>query len=110
MANALFLNYKYCSGCHSCELACRNELGLGLGEWGIKVHEDGPRQNKDGSWHWNYYAVPTELCDLCAERVAEGQQPSCVQTCLGSALHYGSVEECGKMLEEAGGRGLVMMP
>ncbi|MEE8723103.1 MAG: 4Fe-4S dicluster domain-containing protein [Eggerthellaceae bacterium] len=110
MANALFLNYKYCSGCHSCELACRNEIGLGLGEWGIKVHEDGPRKNKDGSIHWNYYAIPTELCTMCKDRVATGEKPACVQTCLGSALHYGTVEECAKMLEEAGGTGLIMMP
>ena len=110
MANALFLNYTYCSGCHSCELACRNEIGLGLGEWGIKVHEDGPRENKDGSIHWNYYAIPTELCTMCSERVKRGEKPACVQTCLGSALHYGTIEECSKMLEEAGGRGLIMMP
>ena len=33
----LLVNYDWCTGCHSCEIACRNELGLpvryiGLGE------------------------------------------------------------------------------
>ncbi|WP_314039444.1 hypothetical protein [Slackia exigua] len=64
MANALYLNYEYCSGCHSCELACRNELGLDLGQWGIKVHEDGPYKNAEDDWHWNYYAINTEQCRM----------------------------------------------
>lgn len=110
MVNALFLDYEYCSGCHSCELACRNEIGLGLGEWGIKVHEDGPRETKDGTIHWNYYAVPTEFCTLCAERVAGGQQPACVQVCQGRCLQYGTIEECAQMLANKGGKGLVMLP
>lgn len=110
MVNALFLNYEYCSGCHSCELACRNELGLGLGEWGIKVHEDGPREEADGVWHWNYYAIPTEKCDFCAERTAAGQQPACVQVCQGRCLGYGTLDECAKMADEAGGKTLVMLP
>ncbi|HBT95151.1 MAG TPA: oxidoreductase, partial [Coriobacteriia bacterium] len=24
----ILINYEYCTGCHSCEVACRNELGL----------------------------------------------------------------------------------
>ena len=96
--NAILIDYGWCSGCHSCELACRNELGLGLDEWGIKVLEDQPRQNSDGSWHWDYIAVPTELCNGCASRVEEGKLPACVQTCQGKVLYYGTPEE---MLDKA---------
>lgn len=106
----LYLDYAYCSGCHSCELACRNELGLGLGEWGIRVHEDGPRLNKNGEWHWNYYAIPTELCDMCAGRVEKGEKPACVQVCQGRCLKYGTIEECAEMLAASGGKGMVMVP
>lgn len=55
---ALYLDYEFCSGCHSCEVACRNELGLPLGQWGMKVLEDQPRQLPDGTWSWNYIAYP----------------------------------------------------
>ena len=72
MANALLFNYEYCSGCHSCELACRNEKEIPLGDFGIKILEDRPRQHADGSWHWDYIAYPTELCDMCADRTAAG--------------------------------------
>ena len=38
----ILINYEYCTGCHSCEVACRNELGLAAGEFGIKLTEVGP--------------------------------------------------------------------
>lgn len=42
--HALYLDFEYCTGCHSCELACRNELGLPVDGFGIKVLEDRPRK------------------------------------------------------------------
>ena len=27
---ALLIDYEYCTGCHSCEIACRNELEIGI--------------------------------------------------------------------------------
>ena len=35
----ILINYEYCTGCHSCEVACRNERGLAAGEYGIKLTE-----------------------------------------------------------------------
>ena len=81
--NALFIDYEYCTGCHSCEIACRNELSLPIDGFGIKVLEDNPRTNPDGKWHWDYIAYPTELCDMCEKRVGEGKLPACVQRCQG---------------------------
>jgi Fe-S-cluster-containing dehydrogenase component len=108
--HALFIDYEFCSGCHSCEIACRNELELDLEEWGIKVLEDGPRKYKDGTWHWNYFAMPGEKCDLCEKRVAQGLEPSCVQHCQAKVIKYGTIEECAKMLAEKGGKGMIVQP
>ena len=33
----ILVSYDYCTGCHSCEVACKKELGLAKGEFGIKV-------------------------------------------------------------------------
>ena len=49
--DALFIDYEYCSGCKSCEIACRNEHGFKRGQWGIRVLEDKPWQLDDGSWN-----------------------------------------------------------
>lgn len=109
MKAALFIDYEFCSGCHSCEVACRNELGLELGQYGMRLLEDSPRQNPDGSWHWDYIAYPTELCDLCAERVEAGELPSCVQCCQAKVLEYGTVEECAAKLAAKGSKAAVFM-
>lgn len=61
---ALLIDYKYCTGCHVCEVSCRKEHDLPLDEWGIKVNELGPAKMK-GSWLWDYVPVPSDLCDLC---------------------------------------------
>ena len=31
--NGLLINYEYCSGCRSCELACKNAHDIPLGAW-----------------------------------------------------------------------------
>ena len=107
---ALYIDYEFCSGCHSCEIACRNELELPVDAWGIKVLEDKPRQNPDGKWHWDYIAIPTELCDLCEERVASGELPSCVQHCQAKCLEYGTIEECAAKLAAKGNKAAVLIP
>ncbi len=99
---ALLIDYGYCSGCHSCELACRNELELGLNEWGIRVLEDGPRKLPNGTFQWDYVPHPTDLCTGCAERVAEGLAPACVQTCQAKVMYYGTPQEMAQKMEEIG--------
>ena len=110
MANALLFNYQYCSGCNSCEIACRNHLGLGLGEWGIKLTEVKPFELADGKMEWIYQPVPTQLCDLCADRVAEGKKPACVHHCLSFCIEYGTVEEMAARAAELGERVSVFLP
>lgn len=107
---ALFLDFEYCSGCRSCEIACRNELQLAQEEWGIKVLEDKPRQHADGKWHWNFMAYPTELCDLCEARTEKGQLPSCVQCCQAKVLELCSIEEAAKKLAEKGTKAAIFIP
>ena len=102
--NALLVDYQYCSGCHSCELACRNVLGLGLGQWGIKLAQVEPFELDDGSFEWIYQPIPTKLCDGCEERVAEGKKPACVHNCLAFCLEFGTLEDMTKRAEEIGKR------
>ena len=42
MTKGILINYDYCTGCHSCEVACKKELGLPEGEFGVKLSETGP--------------------------------------------------------------------
>ncbi len=72
----LLVDYDYCTGCHTCEVACRKALDLGTGQFGIKILQDGPREMPNGKWEYNYLPMPTSLCDLCEERTAVGKPPS----------------------------------
>lgn len=100
----ILVNYEYCTGCHACEVACRNELGLGKGEFGIKLSETGPfeyegRTGKD-HWEWTWLPVVTKACNMCTERVAQGKMPACVQTCQAWCMYYGEVEDLVKKMKE----------
>ncbi|OGC11844.1 hypothetical protein A3K48_05075 [candidate division WOR-1 bacterium RIFOXYA12_FULL_52_29] len=59
-----------CVGCHSCELACP----FGVIQPDLFKH-----------------IVPK--CDLCLDRLAEGEIPRCVATCTSGALSFEEVDE-----------------
>ncbi|WP_094607691.1 hypothetical protein SPSIL_009510 [Sporomusa silvacetica DSM 10669] len=96
----LLIDYEFCTGCHACEVACKKELNLPNGQFGIKVLEDGPRKSDNGKWEWNYIPMPTDHCNLCEERVAAGKRPTCVHHCQAAVMTYGTVEELAKKAAE----------
>ena len=66
----LVVDYQYCTGCYSCEVACQSELDLPLGQWGVKVMQNGPWpiKDKEGNETDQYVydlVLPafTKLCD-----------------------------------------------
>lgn len=106
MANALLIDYEFCTGCHACEVACKKELGLPAGQFGIKLLQDGPRELPDGRWEYNYLPMPTSLCDLCASRVEAGKGASCAHHCPAHCLTFGPAEELAAKAAEKGKRAL----
>ena len=107
----LMIDNEYCTGCHSCEVACKNEKGLPLGQWGIKVLELGPWKLLDGkTWEYRYVPVLSRICDLCEQRVADGGQPSCVLHCLAHAIEYDTLENLAKRMEEKGKMASIFIP
>lgn len=102
---ALLVDYEYCSGCQSCEVACKEEHDFPVGKWGIRVLDDGPWQKDDSSdqgscFNWNKIPVPTDLCDLCRQRLERNREPVCVHNCLASCMKFGTVEEMAAELSK----------
>jgi len=95
----LLIDYHYCTGCHACEVACQAEHALPEGKWGIKLAEIGPWKIDEEKWQLDYVPIPTELCNLCGERVAKGKLPSCVHHCQANVMKYGPVEELAKEMD-----------
>lgn len=100
MRQGMYINYEYCTGCHSCETACKKEKGLSEGQFGIKVFENGPWQMDSGKWQYDYIPVPTDVCDLCSSRQAEGKMPACVQHCQAQVMAVGDLEELMTLANE----------
>lgn len=93
MARGLLIDTEWCSGCHSCEMACQMEHGLPVGETGIVVNQIGPWGTSGGAWQLSYAPVTTIQCDGCAQRVRAGKLPTCVQHCQARCMEYGPIEE-----------------
>lgn len=109
--NGILVDYEYCTGCHTCEVACKKELNLPKGQWGIRVFTDGPRKvYNSGKWELNNIPVLTSLCNLCGERVAKGKLPNCVHHCLAQVMEYGPVEELAKKMAAKGGKMTLLIP
>ena len=95
--HGLLIEYEYCTGCHTCEVACKQENDLPVGKWGIKLNEiiteNGDRLRID------YIPFPTQLCNLCAARTAKGELPSCVKHCQAACMMYGTILDLAKEME-----------
>jgi len=94
----LLIDYEYCTGCHTCEVACKQENSYPKGTWGIKVNEIVLEQG--GKVEINYLPFPTEMCTLCAKRTAGGAVPSCVKHCQAACMKYGEVADLARELEK----------
>ena len=94
----LLINYDYCTGCHSCEVACQQEHDLPAGKNGIKVtqfiYETHTKLSID------YLPYPTDLCDLCINRHKQGKKPTCVKHCQSGCMQFGPINSLVEEMEK----------
>ncbi len=96
--NGLLIQYDWCTGCHACEVACKQEHDYPVGVCGIRVDEvimNGPEKVSV-----DFAPFLTRYCDLCMNRVKDGQEPSCVKHCQSTCITYGTLTELAKMQEK----------
>jgi len=89
----LLIEYGFCTGCHSCEVACKVDKGLPTGKFGIQLAQIGPWKIDEDRWQFDYVPVLTDICDLCEERTAVGKLPTCVQHCQSLIIEHGKIED-----------------
>lgn len=93
----LLIDYNYCTGCHTCELACQQEHAFPAGKCGIRVTEF--EYETMTALAIDYLPYPTDLCDLCIGRHKEGLPPACVKHCQSRCMAFGPLEELVKEME-----------
>lgn len=95
----LLIDYEFCTGCHACEVACKQEHDLPVGKWGIKVLHIGPMEITPEKYQIAFIPVPTDLCNLCEKRTNQGKLPSCVHHCQANVMKFGKIEELTQELK-----------
>lgn len=95
----ILVDYEWCTGCHSCEMACQMEHKFPIGQGGIKVSKVGPYQIEGDNWVYDHNVTFTKQCDLCGKRTANGKLPACVHHCQAKCMTYGKADE---LLAKAG--------
>ena len=106
--HGLLFDYEYCTNCGSCVASCKVEHNLPNGQNGITMFGDGPWKVDEEYWNYNWYALPTDLCDMCADRTAAGREPICVHHCLANVITYGPIDELAELLKKKGKQMLVV--
>ncbi|MGA3128428.1 MAG: hypothetical protein ABSD13_17135 [Candidatus Korobacteraceae bacterium] len=92
------IEYEYCNGCHSCDVACKQEHQYPVGKGGLRISEI--YTELPDKVRTDYLPFPTAYCDLCAPRVGRGEKPACVKACQAATMWYGTVAELAKLMEE----------
>ncbi len=95
--NGLLIEYEYCTGCHACEVACKQEHNYPVGMGGITVSEF--ITESPDKVHIDYIPFPTRFCDLCEGRAKRGEPPACVKHCQAVCMMYGTIAELAKTME-----------
>lgn len=95
----LVVDVKRCTGCYSCEVACKQENDLPVGEQIIDVISIGPITVGEKPRLFNIPTFTTK-CNLCSRRITQGLEPACVAACFFNAIRFVDVHEIDKILRE----------
>ena len=100
----ILMNTEYCTGCHSCEVACKKRVGTTAeGEFGIKLTETGPwksghrqsRRRMGVDVDARHHQGMRPMRGPCAK----GKMPMCVQHCQAWCMYHGEVEDLAKKMD-----------
>jgi len=97
----LLIDYEYCTGCYTCQVACAQEHGWPEGVVGIEVVKT-IQKLPLGKVYLSFFPFPTRLCNLCAGRTMKGLMPACVKHCMARCMKYGPVEDLAKEMTKKG--------
>ena len=88
---ALLIDYDYCTGCHTCEVACQQEHDYAVGTNGIVVREY--EYEAGGRVRIDYMPFFTQHCDLCKDRRSRGEQLACAKHSQSRCMEFGLTED-----------------
>ncbi len=88
---AIMVDLEWCTGCYSCEVACNQIKTLPEGTTGIKVTKS--VYTIKGKKVIDYIPIPSDVCNLCEERIPGGLKAACELSCPADVIRVGPVSE-----------------
>ena len=80
-------------------MACAQEYKRPKEQIGMQVIET-ITVKPNGNPYLTYIPFPTENCNLCIGRIANGLKPACVKHCMANVIEYGTIEELSKKIDK----------
>ncbi|HJX03747.1 MAG TPA: oxidoreductase [Dehalococcoidia bacterium] len=105
----ILVDFTYCSGCHACEVACKQEHHIASGKVSGVIITELVQELPGNKLDITYLPFFTKVCFFCAPRVKEGKLPACVKHCMANCLKFGRAEELAKEVPQKGKRMLYTM-
>lgn len=94
----MLIDYEYCTGCKTCEVACKQEYHRPAGQvGGVEVNEF-IHTLPTGKLLITNIPTFTRACVFCAGRVKQGLAPACAAHCMANILQFGKIEDLKEML------------
>jgi len=95
----LLIDYEFCTGCFTCQVACAQEYLRPRDILGMQVIET-IQMLPNGKPYLSFIPFPTELCSLCVGRIRKGLEPACVKHCMAKCIKHGPVEDLAKEMKK----------
>lgn len=95
----ILIDYEFCTGCRTCEVACAQEYDHEGEVRGVRVMEIVQELPK-GDHYLTYFPFFTEVCSLCLRKVRKGEKPECVKHCMARCLEFGEIEDLSEKMKK----------
>ena len=88
----MLIDYEYCTGCKTCEVACKQEYSRPAGKLGGVEVSEYIHTLPSGKLYITNIPHFTKACVFCAGRVKLGLEPACAKHCMARILTFGKIE------------------
>lgn len=97
-AMGMLVDYDYCTGCHSCEVSCKERFDMAEDEWGIKLADNGHGVTARPTGNGTTCPSPPRNATCAPTGLPPGKKALCEQHCQALVITVGPLDELAKKM------------